>query len=164
MAGADAFERVVGRLDYPMYIATTRSAGGETDGCLVGFATQCSIDPPRFLVCISDKNRTYRAIEGGAKAVAVHVVPETAAELVEVFGGETGDEEDKFAQVSWTEGPDGLPVLDGCPSWFAGRIIDRAMLGDHVGFILDPFDGRADYDGPAFPFSRAKDVEPGHEA
>lgn len=35
-------------LDYPMLIVTTRS-GGELDGCLVGFSTQCSIDPARFL-------------------------------------------------------------------------------------------------------------------
>ena len=68
VAGADAFERVVGRLDYPIYIATT-SARGEPNGCLVGFATQCSIRPPRFLVCISDKNRTYRALEAGAAAI-----------------------------------------------------------------------------------------------
>ena len=164
MAGADPFDEVVSHLDYPMFIATTASAHGEIDGCLVGFATQCSIDPPRFLVCISDKNRTYRALEAGASAMAVHVVPATAAELVEVFGGETGDEEDKFSKVSWTRGPEGLPVLDDCPSWFAGRILERIALGDHVGFLVEPFDGRADYDGPVFPFSRAKRIEPGHEA
>ena len=45
-----------------------------------------------------------------------------------------------------------------------GRIVDRAVLGDHVGFVLDPFDGSADYEGPFFPFSRAKDVKPGHPA
>jgi flavin reductase (DIM6/NTAB) family NADH-FMN oxidoreductase RutF len=163
VAGADAFARVVERLDYPMFIATT-SARGERNGCLVGFATQCSICPPRFLVCISDKNRTYRALEAGAPAIAVHIVPQDAPDLVEVFGGETGDDEDKFAQVAWREGPESLPVLDDCPSWFAGRIVDRVPLGDHVGFALDPFDGRADYDGPAFPFSRAKGVRPGHEA
>jgi flavin reductase (DIM6/NTAB) family NADH-FMN oxidoreductase RutF len=83
---------------------------------------------------------------------------------VELFGGETGDENDKFARCDWDAGPDGIPVLRGCPSWFAGRIVDRARLGDHVGFVLEPFDGRADGAGPAFPFSRAKAVEPGHEA
>ena len=163
VAGADAFERVVGRLDYPIYIATT-SARSEPNGCLVGFATQCSIRPPRFLVCISDKNRTYRALEAGAEAIAVHVVPAASSDLVQLFGGETGDEEDKFARCAWSEGPEGLPLLDECRSWFGGRIVDRVPLGDHVGFALDPFDGRAGYDGPVFSFSRAKGIEPGHEA
>ena len=153
----------MGSLDYPMFIATT-AAAGERAGCLVGFATQGSIDPPRFLVCISDKNRTHRVLEAGAVAMVVHVVPRDAGHLVELFGGETGDDEDKFERCAWTEGPGGIPVLDDCPSWFAGRIVDRLPLGDHIAHVLDPFDGRADYDGPAFPFSRAKRVEPGHEA
>ena len=163
MSAPGAFDRLVGRLDYPMFIATT-VAGGERAGCLVGFATQCSIDPPRFLVCISVKNRTHRVIEAGAEAIAVHVVPLGADELVELFGGETGDDSDKFARCDWSDGPGGLPLLDDCGSWFAGRIVDTVALGDHVGRVLEPFNGRDDYDGPAFPFSRAKGVEPGHEA
>jgi flavin reductase (DIM6/NTAB) family NADH-FMN oxidoreductase RutF len=159
----EAFDALVGALDYPMFIATT-AAGGERSGCLVGFATQCGIDPARFLVCVSDKNRTYRVLERGAAAIAVHVVPQDAGHLVELFGGETGDDADKFDRCRWSEGPEGLPVLDDCRSWFAGRIVERVRLGDHVGFVLEPFAGEAGYDGPAFPFSRAQRVEPGHEA
>jgi flavin reductase (DIM6/NTAB) family NADH-FMN oxidoreductase RutF len=160
---ASAFDEIVGRLDRPMLIATT-AARGELSGCLVAFATQSSIDPARFLVCISDKNRTHRVLDGGADAMAIHVVPADADDLVELFGGETGDEQDKFDRCAWHEGPEGLPVLDDCGSWFAGWIVDRLPLGDHVGRVLEPFDGRAAYEGPAYPFSRAKRVEPGHEA
>ena len=163
MSAVDAFDRLVGRLDYPMFIATT-VADGQRAGCLVGFATQASIDPARFLVCISDKNRTHRVIEAGAEAIAVHVVPQNAGELVELFGGETGDDADKFARCGWSEGPGGLPLLDACESWFAGRIVQSVPFGDHVGHLLEPFDARDGYTGPAFPFSRAKRVEPGHEA
>ena len=160
--GADAFEAIVGRLEYPMFIATT-AANGERAGCLVGFATQSSIDPGRFLVCISDKNRTYRVL-ADTDAMAVHVVPADAGDLVELFGGETGDDSDKFARCEWREGPRGVPVLERCASWFAGEILERVSLGDHVGHLVEPFDGEAGYDGPAFPFSRAKHVDPGHEA
>jgi flavin reductase (DIM6/NTAB) family NADH-FMN oxidoreductase RutF len=53
------FNALVGNLEYPMFIVTAR-ADGEPLGCLVGFATQTSIDPPRFAVCLSHNNRTYR--------------------------------------------------------------------------------------------------------
>ena len=159
----DPFQAVVGRLDYPMLVVTTRGAGGERAGCLVGFATQASIDPARFLVCISDKNRTYRVLQE-ATAMAVHVVPEDADDVVELFGGETADDTDKFARCDWHEGPDGLPILERCPSWFAGRILERHPMGDHVGHLIEPFAGEAAYAGRAFPFTRAKRVEPGHEA
>ena len=158
----DAFDAIVSRLDYPMLIATT-AAGGERAGCLIGFATQCSIDPPRFLACISDKNRTYRVLEG-ASAMAIHVVPADGGDLVELFGGETGDEEDKFARCAWSAGPEGLPLLDGCPSWFAGRVLERMRLGDHVGHVLEPFAGADGGDRGQFGFSRAKGIDPGHEA
>ena len=145
-----------------MYVVTT-VAGEERAGCLVGFATQCSIEPARFLVCISDKNRTYRVL-GAAGAMAVHLIPEEASHIAELFGGETGDDTDKFSRCEWRPGPGGLPLLADCPSWFAGRILERVRLGDHVGHILEPFAGEDPSDAGWFPFSRAKEIEPGHPA
>lgn len=153
---------LVSRLDYPMFIVTA-AAGGERAGCLIGFATQCSIDPPRFLVCLSDKNRTYR-VARGASVLVVHLVPADAGELAELFGSQTGDEVDKFARCSWTPGPEGTPILDECRNWFAGRILDRMAAGDHVAFLLEPFDAASDTREGQFSFHRAKRMEPGHEA
>lgn len=160
--GAEAFDSVVGRLDYPMFVITT--ATEETlAGCLVGFATQCSIDPPRFLVCMSDKNRTYRVLQD-ANAMAVHLVPEGAERIVELFGGETGDEADKFDRCRWSRGPEGLPLLADCPSWFAARILERRHVGDHVAHVTEPFAGEDGGERGFYPFSRAKRIDPGHEA
>jgi flavin reductase (DIM6/NTAB) family NADH-FMN oxidoreductase RutF len=158
-----AYDQLVGRLDYPMAIVTT-AAGDDRAGCLVGFWTQCSIDPPRHLVCISDKNHTCRVLERGADAMVVHVVPADSAELAELFGGETGDDADKFARCEWAPGPEALPVLEECRSWFAARIVDRVRLGDHVGYVVEPFEARAEYDGDLYTLSRGKGIDPGHEA
>jgi flavin reductase (DIM6/NTAB) family NADH-FMN oxidoreductase RutF len=161
---AQAFDSIVGRIDYPMYIVTAL-VGDERDGCLVGFTTQCSIDPARFLVCMSDKNRTTRLLEGGrADAMVVHLVPEAAGHIVELFGAKTGDDTDKFERCEWSPGPEGIPLLADCPSWFAGRIVERMRLGDHIGHVLEPFAGEDVSAGGWFPFSRAKEIEPGHEA
>ncbi len=47
-------------IDYPFYVVTVRSAEADMSGCLAGFVTQCSIDPPNLLVCISKVNHTLR--------------------------------------------------------------------------------------------------------
>lgn len=159
---AEAFDSIAGRLDHPIFVVTTATAT-ERAGCLVGFATQCSIDPARFLACISDKNRTCRVLEH-ASTMAVHLVPEEAERIVELFGGETGDDTDKFARCEWSPGPEGLPLLADCPSWFAGRILERRPLGDHVGHLIEPFAGHDEGNGGWFPLSRAMRIEPGHEA
>jgi len=155
------FDRVMGSLNYPVFIATTTSAG-ERDGCVIGFATQASIDPGRFLAGLSRENRTYR-LARDAIALAVHAVPRERRDLVELFGGETGDEVDKLARCDWSLGPHGLPILDGCPSWFAGTIVSRHDLGDHEGLLLAPVDARYER-GELLYFQDVKDVEPGHPA
>ena len=161
-AAEETFQRLVAQLDYPMFIATV-AAGGERSGCLIGFATQSSISPPRFLAGISDKNRTFR-VASDADTMAIHLVPEDAGELAELFGGETGDEVDKFARAEWREGPGGVPLLDRCPNRFVGRIVERIDFGYHVGMVLEPFFAEADEESAQLGFHRAKRIEPGHEA
>lgn len=158
---AAVVHELVSQLDYPMFIVTATD-GRERAGCLVGFATQCSIDPPRFLVCLSDKNRTHR-VARGADVLVVHLVPAEAEGLAELFGSQTGDEVDKFERCEWHEGPGGTPVLDGCGNWFAGRILDRIDAGDHCAFLLDPFAAHSDGSEAGFRFHRAKRIAPGHE-
>lgn len=158
----EAFEQVVDRLDPAMWVVTT-AVGAERAGCLVGFATQTSIDPARFLVCLSRRNRTVR-LAADARAVAVHLLGADDRELAELFGANTGDEIDKFAHCAWRPGPAGLPVVDGAQAWFAGWVLERVPLGDHVGFLLDPFAGEVGPQAPPLGFQQVRDLDPGHEA
>jgi flavin reductase (DIM6/NTAB) family NADH-FMN oxidoreductase RutF len=150
-------------LDYPMAVVTV-AANGERAGCLVGFGTQASIHPPRFLTCISVKNRTY-AVAREASALAVHFLSDEPREreLAQLFGGETGDDTDKFERCEWHDGPDGVPYLDGIANRFAGRIVGRLVLGDHVGFLLDPIDAGTDDGFEELGFQATKGIRPGHE-
>jgi flavin reductase (DIM6/NTAB) family NADH-FMN oxidoreductase RutF len=156
------FHRLVGGLDYPMFIVTAAS-GADRAGCLVGFATQTSIEPPRFLVCLSEKNRTTE-LATEAKTLAVHCVPAEGEDLAQLFGGETGHEVDKFARVAWRAGPDGVPLLEDCPNRFVGRVEASLPAGDHVAFLLAPVEAEARPGSEEFNFHRAKRIEPGHEA
>ncbi len=160
-AGA-AFDQVVGNLDYPMFIVTA-AAGEERSGCLVGFATQTSIDPRRFLVCLSENNRTTE-LARDAEYLGVHAAPEGADELAQLFGGETGHEVDKFAEVNWRAGTGGAPLLEAAPNRFVGKVEARLPAGDHIAFLLAPVEAEAEPGVDEFRFQRAKRIEPGHEA
>jgi flavin reductase (DIM6/NTAB) family NADH-FMN oxidoreductase RutF len=156
------FSKLVGQLDYPMLIVTTR-AGEELGGCLIGFSTQCSIDPARFLICLSNKNRTYRLLDR-ATAVAVHFIPSDDIEIARLFGSETGDETDKFSRCRWHSGPEEMPILEECPRWFVGRILERHVLGDHDAVVLEPVGVSEEREGDSLGFEQAKTLDPGHEA
>jgi flavin reductase (DIM6/NTAB) family NADH-FMN oxidoreductase RutF len=161
--GSDAFESLVGKLDYPMFVVTT-VAEGDRSGCLVGFSSQTSINPPRFLVGLSRKNHTF-TVASEATHLALHVLPRDEQEVARLFGGETGDTIDKFAECEWHEGPHGMPILDAAEAWFVGRITHRFDVGDHVAHLLDPIAGHTPETlRPLITFSDVRDIDPGHEA
>ncbi|WP_405901360.1 flavin reductase family protein [Streptomyces sp. NBC_00727] len=158
----NAFDRFTDELDYPVYVVTAE-AGGERAGCLVGSGSQCSMRPARFMVWLSELNRTCR-IAAGADRLAVHLLRRDQDALARLSGGETGERTDKFAQVAWHPGPGGVPLLDEAPAWFIGRVEQRIDGGDHVGYLLAPEEVGHPTD-KGFPFlslTGAIDIPPGH--
>ena len=160
--GADEFGEFVDGLDYPLYVVTA-ARGDERSGCLVGFTSQVSIDPPRMLVCISDKNHTY-PVAREAALLAVHLLSPEQQHLAELFGEETGDDTDKFAHCSWHPGPGGVPVLDECARHMVGRVLQRIPFGDHLGLLLEPVETSVSARPVAYSLRDAADMEPGHSA
>lgn len=155
------FHQLVAGLDYPMFIVTAE-AGGTRAGCLVGFTTQCSIRPVRFVVYLSKKNHTYR-VARDASHLGVHVVGAGDHDLAQLFGHETGDEVDKLARCRWRPAAGGAPVLEGCSGWFVGRIVDTFDPGDHLGFVLEPVEAATAEGLDSVGFQALKGIEPGHE-
>jgi flavin reductase (DIM6/NTAB) family NADH-FMN oxidoreductase RutF len=161
--GVDAFDKLVSLLNYPMYVVTTQ-ADGVAAGCLVGFASQASINPPRFLIGLSRKNHTFR-VAADATHLGVHVFDRKHLDVVKLFGSQTGDTVNKFDQCRWHSGPAQTPILDDAAAWFAGKILDRFSLGDHVGHLLEPVGGSPPRELEQWVcYGDVRDLEPGHEA
>ena len=144
-----------------MFVVTVAS-GDERAGCLIGFTTQASIDPPRQIVCLSDKNRTFR-VAAGADHLALHFLNDTNHELARLFGEETGDDTDKFNRCQWRPGPGGVPIVAGTNGWVVLQIIDRFDAGDHRAHLGDVVAAGHEADRPALTFQAVRDFDPGHD-
>jgi flavin reductase (DIM6/NTAB) family NADH-FMN oxidoreductase RutF len=161
--GDESFDRLVGMLENTMFVVTTQ-ADDHPSGCLVGFATQTSLRPQRFLVGISKRNHTY-TVARRSHHLAVHLLSRRHIGLAYLFGGQTGDRINKFDHCSWHNGPEGMPILDDAVAWFVGKTLSRIDLGDHVGYLLEPVAGSAsECTEELISFSDVADLEPGHEA
>jgi flavin reductase (DIM6/NTAB) family NADH-FMN oxidoreductase RutF len=164
VVNSDGLDPFLNGLDTPMFIVTAvRRDTAARGGCLVGFASQCSITPDRFVVWLSQHNHTYR-IAQQASLLAVHGLAEGQRHLAELFGTRTGDEVDKFTQCSWRAGPGGVPVLTECPRWFVGEIQDTAVWGNHTGFLLTPRETGDPTGVSPLMFSAVRDLTAAHPA
>jgi flavin reductase (DIM6/NTAB) family NADH-FMN oxidoreductase RutF len=159
----DAFDGIVGGLDNDMIVVTAYD-GRQRSGCLVGFHTQVSMDPRRWLACISKVNHTHR-VALGADILIVHFLHADQLDLAVLFGAQTDDRLDKFARCLWRPGPDGCPLLAEC-DWIAGRVIQRIDAGDHTAHVLDIVAAGDEYIGECGPlgFQEANAIPPGHPA
>jgi flavin reductase (DIM6/NTAB) family NADH-FMN oxidoreductase RutF len=161
---SDPFTALVAAMDTAMVVVTT-AEGGEGDGCLVGFHSQCSIDPPRYAVWLSVANRTHELAQR-ATHLAVHLLTEADGSLAERFGSQTGDEVDKLAGLDWEPGPGGGALQAPAPARMVGR------LGVRLGGGADPDQLVRDVVEAGSPSGRHEplrlsavtEMDPGHEA
>jgi flavin reductase (DIM6/NTAB) family NADH-FMN oxidoreductase RutF len=127
---------LVARTDTALAVVTT-SSRDQRAGCLVGFHTQCSIEPFRYAIWLSKANYTYR-VALFATHFAVHFLSDHDEQLAELFGTESGDSLDKFELCAWTAGAGAVPLLDGC----AAVVFEKQTLwddgGDHVCIVGSP--------------------------
>lgn len=149
------------RVDYSLHVVTSSSPEGEPSGCVVGFVTQCSIVPLRFLVCISKVNHTYFTTES-SNSLTLHLVGRDHIDLASLFAEETGDTVDKFSRCLWHTGVTGSPVLSGCTSWLECLVIDRWSVGDHQALLVRPVTGGSGTSQDVLTARDSPDLQPGH--
>lgn len=163
MTATETVQELVGGLDYPMLIVTA-AAEGRRAGCLVGFSTQCSIDPLRFLLCISKRNATSQ-VARAASHLGVTFLTRQDRALASLFGEETGDRVDKFSLCQWEPAAQGVPVPVGGAGYYIGAVMHRRGVGDHDAFLLEPVSAHTRIRGGVqLGFQDVRDMEPGHQA
>jgi flavin reductase (DIM6/NTAB) family NADH-FMN oxidoreductase RutF len=159
--GTSPLANLTRSLDYPMVVVTVATSR-ERSGCLVGFMTQCSLDPVRFSVYISKENHTHH-VARRASHLMVHFLADGHHDLAAHFGELTGDCTDKFTGVAWHPGPDGhTPLLAAVDAWVFGRIERRHDGGDHRGYVLDPVEVHCTRPFHQLGFQDVRDLHAAH--
>lgn len=150
-------------VDYPYYVVTVRAPDDDMSGCLVGFVTQCSIDPPNFLVCISKLNHTLAVAERAA-GMGLHFLGADQSATARLFGEQTGDLVDKFASVDWRLGATGAPLLVEAAVSMEGQILGHFSVGDHEAFLVRAVRAVAGDHAGLLTYRNAPRLHPGHPA
>ena len=112
-------------------IVTTRAADGRLVGLTANSFNSASLNPPLVLWSLARGAASMVALSTGSH-YAINILAADQVKLAERFATK---DVDRWADVAFTEGLGGAPVLAGCAASFECFNRSRYDEGDHVIFV-----------------------------
>ncbi|WP_328379280.1 flavin reductase family protein [Streptomyces sp. NBC_00440] len=111
-------------------IVTTMD-GERPRGLAVNAFSSISLSPPLVMVCVQRTSSTYEPLFR-ADHMGISILASDQLPVATVFAGK-GD--DKFAELRWTAGANGSPLIDSSAAVLEARIQERLQTSTHTIFI-----------------------------
>jgi flavin reductase (DIM6/NTAB) family NADH-FMN oxidoreductase RutF len=127
----DEFRDALGMFATGVTIVTARSAEGALVGLTANSFNSVSLDPPLVLWSLARSAGSMPALSTGSH-YAINILAANQKDLAERFASKNVD---RWAEVQFSEGVGGAPVLDGCVASFECFNRSRYDEGDHVIFV-----------------------------
>ena len=127
----DEFRTALSRFPSGVTVVTTKDADGTFHGITVSAFCSVSLEPPLILICVEKTAGSHFALER-SEAFVVNVLSVSQAGLSERFASMLPD---KFDNVEFRPGIDGIPVLTGCIVNMDCRLTISYDGGDHTIFV-----------------------------
>ena len=127
----DEFRDALGMFATGVTIVTARSVEGSLVGLTANSFNSVSLDPPLVLWSLARSAGSMPALSTGSH-YAINILAANQKGLAERFATKNVD---RWADVQFSEGIGGAPVLDGCAASFECFNRSRYDEGDHVIFV-----------------------------
>ena len=127
------FRAAMGRFASGVTVVTTKDADNRLHGITVSAFCSVSLVPPLVLICIEKSAGSHAAIIE-SKAFVVNILSLSQAALSERFAAPLNN---KFNDVEFDPGIDGIPVLLGCLANLECRVQNSCDGGDHTIFVAE---------------------------
>ncbi|MFJ3583393.1 flavin reductase family protein [Streptomyces sp. NPDC090127] len=122
-------------------VAVITAHGDRPVGFTATSLTSVAADPPLLSFGVGTASSSWPVLSE-AEHIGVHILGEHQHALAATFARSGAD---RFGGATrWSEGPEGVPVLDGVLAWLVCRVVARVPAGDHRIVIAEPVAG-----GPA---------------
>ena len=126
-----AFRNALGSFATGVTVITAMGADGVLAGLTVNSFASVSLDPPLVLWSLSLYSPSL-AIFQNCSHYAINVLAQDQEALSNRFAA---TQTDRFADLEFTAGTAGAPLLPGCCAWFECRNEMRHAGGDHLIFV-----------------------------
>lgn len=119
-------------------VVTTYTGELGAKGMTATSFSSVSLEPPQVLVCINGNADTGEDIQA-CQHFAVNILTAEQEAISNEFAGGASQEE-RFANVSWHKGKQGMPILQDSLTSLECRVLQQVRAGTHwiiVGEVLD---------------------------
>jgi flavin reductase (DIM6/NTAB) family NADH-FMN oxidoreductase RutF len=122
------FRDALGSFATGLTVVTTVDDRQTPVGMTVNSFASVSLDPPLVLWSVGRDSNCYD-IFSAAGHFAIHVLHSGQEDLSRLFAGLNGD---RFADLEWRPGTEGIPILPDCRACFQCAVEHRYEGGDHL--------------------------------
>ena len=130
-------------------VVTSRGTDGVPRGFTASSFSSLSLEPRLCLVSVDNRSESLAAIRDSG-AFVVNILADSQEQVSRIFASRAPD---KFAEVSFTDGPaTGAPILDGALAFIECRVHEMLPGGDHTILIGDIQAGEAREGAPLLYF------------
>ncbi|MEE6170124.1 MULTISPECIES: flavin reductase family protein [unclassified Mycolicibacterium] len=109
-------------------VVTTVGGDGVPRGSTANAVTSLSLHPPLLTVYFGQTSATLAAVRQSG-TFAVNILAAAQSEVASAFA--VTDDPTAWDNCAASEGPLGVPLIDGCVAWLACRVEDYLPGGDH---------------------------------
>jgi flavin reductase (DIM6/NTAB) family NADH-FMN oxidoreductase RutF len=129
----DTFRQAMRNVPSAVAVVTAEHEGRRR-GLTATAVCSVSADPPQVLVCVNKAGRAHACIEQ-ANAFGINFLADSQAPIALAFSRPGEDPDARFEGDDWTEGAQGVPLLDSALVSFACGVAQRIDCGTHTIFI-----------------------------
>lgn len=112
-------------------VVTTIDEDGKPRGLAANSYASISLDPPLVLVSVQKTSSTYPALFR-SEHFGINILSNEQHDTVRTFASKTPD---KFANIEWHAGPNGVPLIDGSAASLEAEIKERFQAKTHTIFV-----------------------------
>ncbi|TDL38827.1 flavin reductase [Arthrobacter nitrophenolicus] len=112
-------------------VVTTVDDEGKPRGLAANSYASISLDPPLVLVCVQKTSSTYSALFQSSH-LGINILSNEQLGTVRTFASKAPD---KFADLEWHAGPNGVPLIDGSSASLEAEIKERFQAKTHTIFV-----------------------------
>jgi flavin reductase (DIM6/NTAB) family NADH-FMN oxidoreductase RutF len=119
---------------------------------LVSWVQQAAFEPPSISVCLK-RGRPIQPLVDGSRRFLLHAIGDPPTAMLKHFGKGFSLDEDAFAGLR-IERTEFGPMIAGCLAYLAGRVRNKAEVGDHDLYAAEVVAASAD--GRAKPYTHLR--------